>query len=125
MLVGHFGDESQVLEAISADNRSDEHRERRYTIEAETLLRITRDAEADGLDVIGFYHSHPDHPARPSQTDLDEATFPSYVYLIQSVRNREPAELTAWTLAPDRSKFQEQPIRTAITVNEIEQRESR
>ncbi|MBT8399757.1 MAG: M67 family metallopeptidase [Rhodothermia bacterium] len=105
VLLGEFGQSVRVLEAVAADNTSQAHRERRYLIDAPTLFRITKDADRRGLDVVGFYHSHPDHPAQPSQTDLEQATFPTYVYLIQSVLGGAADDLTAWTLAHDRSRF--------------------
>lgn len=123
VLLGLFEDDLRVLKAIPVNNKSPEHRERHYTIDAPTLFRIIREGEAEGLDVVGFYHSHPDHPARPSQTDLDEATFPTYVYLIQSVIAGAPDELTAWRLAGDRSRFVEEAI-LASNVNTTNTRDS-
>ncbi len=105
VLLGEFGKSIRVLEVVAVDNTSDAHRERRYLIDAPTLFRITKEADQRGLDVVGFYHSHPDHPAQPSQTDLDQATFPAYVYMIQSVLGGAADDLTAWTLAHDRSRF--------------------
>jgi proteasome lid subunit RPN8/RPN11 len=67
-------------------------------------------AQEQGLDVVGVYHSHPDHPAEPSETDLDEATFPGYTYVIVAVHDGTPEDLTAWTLAPDRSEFRREDI---------------
>ena len=110
VLVGEYDDVTFASEAVPVANTSEEHRERRYTIDAAELFRVTRDAGKRGLDVVGFYHSHPDHPAEPSSTDLEEATFPSYVYLIQSVIDGKPDELTAWTLADDRSRFLREAI---------------
>ena len=86
-------------------NRQTENRERRYQISADDYRAAQADADAQGLDIVGFYHSHPDHPARPSETDLQEATFPGYTYVIVSVRDGTPHDLTAWSLAPDRSRF--------------------
>lgn len=105
VLLGELGGGVRVVETVSVDNTSEAHRERRYLIDAPTLFRITKDADRRGLDVVGFYHSHPDHPAQPSQTDLEQATFPAYVYVIQSVVAGAADELTAWTLADDRSRF--------------------
>ena len=62
-----------------------------------------------GLDLLGFYHSHPDHPARPSQYDLDHA-WPFFSYVIVSVMAGEPAALTSWRLSDDRSAFDEEPL---------------
>ena len=99
-----------IVASQPAENVRPENRERRYTIAPEDYLAADRDAQNKGLDIVGFYHSHPDHPARPSATDLAEATFPEYVYVITSVNSGEPGDLTAWTLAADRSEFVEEVI---------------
>mgnify|MGYP006281073259 CR=1 FL=1 len=91
-------------------NRQPENRERRYQISADDYRAAQADADAQGLDVVGVYHSHPDHPARPSETDLQEATFPGYTYVIVSVQKGTPDVLTAWSLAPDRSRFDREEI---------------
>jgi proteasome lid subunit RPN8/RPN11 len=97
-------------------NRQTENRERRYQITADDYRAAQQRADDRGLDVVGFYHSHPDHPARPSQTDLDEATFPGYTYVIVAVDDGTPGTvsggtLTAWSLAHDRSQFHQEEIR--------------
>jgi proteasome lid subunit RPN8/RPN11 len=63
-----------------------------------------REAREAGLDIIGFYHSHPDHSARPSQFDLENA-WPAFVYVIVAVNQGKAGEMTAWILADDRSRF--------------------
>ena len=93
-----------------SDNRRSEFRERRYLMSPEDYLTAERRARETGLDVVGFYHSHPDHPARPSSTDLQEATFPGFVYVIASIREGAGEEITAWSLVPDRSRFEEEQI---------------
>ena len=95
----------RVRQTFEVPNTREANRERRYLIGPKDFLAAERQARALGLDVVGFYHSHPDHPAQPSQTDLEEATFPGYAYLIVSVHQGEPVDLTAWTLADDRSTF--------------------
>lgn len=106
---------AHVTTALRAGNERGENRARRYAIAPDAFRTADEAARADGLDVIGFYHSHPDHPARPSATDLEEATFPGYVYVILSVENGAAADLTAWTLAPDRSRFASERISTEAT----------
>jgi len=91
-----------------ANERVDE-RERRYFISPQQVLMAERKARADGMLLLGYYHSHPDHPALPSEYDRSHA-FPWYTYLIVSVRKGEPAEAQAWLLCEDRSQFDEQPI---------------
>lgn len=105
-----YDGEKVIVASEPAENVRPENRERRYTIAPEDYLAADRDARKRGLDIMGFYHSHPDHPARPSATDLAEATFPEYVYVIASVNDGEPGDLTAWTLAADRSEFVEEVI---------------
>jgi proteasome lid subunit RPN8/RPN11 len=101
---------NRVVDVIRTTNRHPERRERRYQISADDYRAADEKARERGLDVVGFYHSHPDHPARPSDTDLEEATFPGYTYVIVGVDDGTPDALTAWTLAPDRSHFEHQPI---------------
>ena len=101
---------NHVVAASPVKNRRVENRERRYAITPHDYHAADRFARQQGLDIIGFYHSHPDHPARPSATDLAEATFPGYTYVIVSIRDGQPADLTAWSLAPDRSQFETEAI---------------
>lgn len=98
-----------VARAIAADNSIDASRGNRYLIAPERLLEIEREARAAGLDVLGFFHSHPDHPPRPSAFDLEHA-WPYYSYLIVSVVNGRVAESRCWRLAADRSAFEPEPI---------------
>jgi proteasome lid subunit RPN8/RPN11 len=65
----------------------------RYNIDPKDLIRVEKEAREQGVDVIGYYHSHPDHPARWSQTDLNEAHWPGYSYVITQVANGK-AEVT-------------------------------
>ena len=97
---------NRVTALHRAANRHAENRERRYELTTDDYRDADAAAQDQGLDVVGVYHSHPDHPARPSGTDLEEATFPGYTYVIVSVYDGTPEDLTAWTLAPNRSEFQ-------------------
>lgn len=102
--------ENRVTAIRRAANRQSEWRTRRYQLTADDYRSADAAAQEQGLDVVGIYHSHPDHPARPSETDLEEATFPGYTYAIVSVQDGTPDTLTAWSLAPDRSEFQREDI---------------
>ena len=62
-----------------------------------------------GHELLGFYHSHPDHPARPSQYDLDHA-WPVFAYVIIAIAKGEPQAITSWRLREDRSAFEEERI---------------
>jgi proteasome lid subunit RPN8/RPN11 len=101
---------NRVTAIRRAVNRRSEWRTRRYQLTADDYREADEAAQEQGLDVVGIYHSHPDHPAEPSETDLDEATFPGYTYVIVSVHDSTPENLTAWTLAPDRSEFHRENI---------------
>jgi len=98
-----------ALEAHPLPNASAEERERRYVSGPEAMRSIERTAHDRGLEVIGIYHSHPDHPARPSETDREHA-WPWYSYLIVSVERGEPTSLTSWVLAEDRAEFHEEEV---------------
>ncbi len=112
-LLGHITDdgENRVTAIRRAANRQSENRTHRYQLTADDYRAADKAARDQDLDVVGIYHSHPDHPARPSETDLEEATFPGYTYAIVSVQDGVPATLTAWSLAPDRSEFLEEDIK--------------
>lgn len=101
---------NEVLSARRAVNRNENRREDRYVIAPGDYREVDRAAREVDLDIVGMYHSHPDHPARPSSTDLGQATFPGYTYVIVSVHDGKAADLTAWSLAEDRSRFQSESI---------------
>jgi proteasome lid subunit RPN8/RPN11 len=96
-----------ILPIVNA--REAEERRHRFRIEPEDLMRAEKRAREQGLDVLGFYHSHPDHPARPSDYDRQYA-LPFYSYLIIAVERGRAGELTSWKLAPDRSAFLREDI---------------
>ena len=76
----------------------------RFLITPENMLDAEKKARALKLDVLGFYHSHPDHPARPSDYDREHA-LPFYSYVITAVEKGEARDFTSWTLKDDRSEF--------------------
>lgn len=75
---------------------------------------MEKDARARRLDVLGYYHSHPDHPARPSEYDRNHA-WPWYSYVIVSVKRGEPKDTTSWVLSDDRSRFDPEPMEVVNT----------
>ena len=91
------------------NSRNSENRHNRYLITPQEFLKAEHQARLDGLDIIGFYHSHPDAEARPSQYDLDYS-WPVYSYLIVSVKNREAKEATCWQIKDDRSEFLQEEL---------------
>jgi proteasome lid subunit RPN8/RPN11 len=99
----------EVYDVLRIGNAKEENRTRRFLITPEEYRRAEAAAGAEGLGVMGFYHSHPDHPARPSQFDLDHA-WPWCSYVIAAVEQRIPAAVKSWVLKEDRSGFDEEII---------------
>ena len=95
-----------IVEAVALPNTTDEGPRRRFLISADDYRRAESHARTSRLTLAGFYHSHPDHPARPSQTDLERA-WPNLVYTITSVQQTGADVTTAWQLREDRSGFDE------------------
>jgi len=99
----------EVLALLPLVNRRDDSPRNRFSVTAEDVLDADRAAQKQGLEVIGWYHSHPDHPARPSQYDQDHA-WPWYSYVIVSVENGSPQQMTSWRLNDDRHAFSPEGI---------------
>ena len=99
----------RVSDAWPLGNTAAADRARRFLIGPEDYRRAEVRAASRGLDIVGFYHSHPDHPAEPSLFDLDHA-WPNVSYVIVSVRDRLPRELRSWRLRADRSGYREESV---------------
>jgi proteasome lid subunit RPN8/RPN11 len=101
-----IGTDGGVTAAVPLSNTTEEGPRRRFLVRpADYRQAEQRAAELDG-ELLGFYHSHPDHPARPSQYDLDHA-WPTFAYIIVSVMSGHAADMTVWFLRDDRSTFDE------------------
>lgn len=87
-----------------AENVAETNRERRYMIDPRETLAVDKEWSGHGQGILGFYHSHPDHPAVPSEFDRAHA-WPWYSYVILSILERTPADLRAWTLDVDTDAF--------------------
>lgn len=112
-LLGHAtASGNKAGEIFPVHNNRLDNRERRFLMGPTDYLNAERLASDLKMDVVGTYHSHPDHPAQPSETDLAEATFPFFSYVIVSVRKGEAKELTSWLLDSDRTRFLEDKIVT-------------
>jgi len=99
----------EVLSLFPLVNRRDDSPRNRFSVTADDVRDAEKTASAQGLEVIGWYHSHPDHPARPSDYDRDHA-WPWYSYIIVSVHTGVPQDMTSWRLKDDRSGFLEEKI---------------
>ena len=93
-------DPARAREWRPLDDPTGESGRNRFFIDPLDQLRVEKDARARGLDVLGYYHSHPDHPARPSTYDHEHA-WPRYSYVIVSVERGIAKDLTCWTLAEE------------------------
>jgi proteasome lid subunit RPN8/RPN11 len=98
-----------VERLLSVDNERQDSRGNRFLIHPETVLAAEREARRAGLTIVGYYHSHPDHPAEPSEFDREHA-WPGLSYVIVSVRQGEPDEMRSWRLTDDRERFEEETL---------------
>jgi proteasome lid subunit RPN8/RPN11 len=94
----------EVLALFPLVNRRDDSPHNRFSVTPDDVRAADKAAQERGLELVGWYHSHPDHPARPSQYDREHA-WPWYSYIIVSVANGKPQEITSWRLADDRSEY--------------------
>jgi proteasome lid subunit RPN8/RPN11 len=103
------GDRVLVTRLVPLTNTRTDSAHNRYLIDPEEYLRAQRDLDAAGIEIVGVYHSHPDHPAQPSEFDREHA-WPRTSYVIVAVARGRAGDLRSWRLADDRSAFHEQPI---------------
>ena len=94
-----------------ANARESEEQYHRFVITADDALRAERAALALSEEVIGYYHSHPDHPAIPSEYDREHA-LPFYAYIIVAVAQGKAGALTSWRLTQDRLRFVQEEVKT-------------
>ena len=123
ILIGDInGDRKIVKDVVLVENKwadeaandlrgrsGDESLANRFLISPEDIARADRDAGKRGLDIIGFFHSHPDHPSRPSETDRAFA-WPVIAFVITSVLDGKAATTQSWVLRDDREAFDEEVI---------------
>ena len=112
LLLGSFSEQGGKVcsEIYPISNAREEQAKRnRFLIRPEELMRGEKYAASKSLDVVGFYHSHPDHPAVPSAYDLDHA-WPLYSYIVVAVKGGWAEDLMSWEMQTDRSCFNEETI---------------
>ena len=111
LMLGRFEDDRKnVLETYPISNAREEQAKRnRFLIRPEELMHGEKYARGKGLDVVGFYHSHPDDVAVPSQYDLEHA-WPTYSYVVVAVEKGNARDLRSWEMESDRSKFNEEEV---------------
>lgn len=101
--------ERRIERARPARNANTERAADRFEIDPQDWLDTDRELAGTGLDILGFYHSHPDHPPRPSRFDAERA-FPFYSYVIVSVVDGEPVKARSWLFDAERARFDEEEI---------------
>jgi proteasome lid subunit RPN8/RPN11 len=99
-----LGATREVLRLFPLVNRREDSPRNRFAVAADDVREAEQAAREHGLEVIGWYHSHPDHPARPSDFDREHA-WPWYSYVIVSVMAGKPADMTSWRLNDDRQDY--------------------
>jgi len=99
----------EVVEVLSLENQRSDSPRNRFSITPDDAREAELAARRAGLELIGWYHSHPDAPARPSEYDREHA-WPWYSYIIVSVQERVPREMNSWKLADDRSHYDAEEI---------------
>ena len=111
LMLGKFNEgRKSVVEIYPISNaREEEAKRNRFLIRPEELMRGEKYARSQGLEVVGFYHSHPDDVAVPSQYDLEHA-WPTYSYIVMSVKQGQAVDLRSWEMEADRSRFNKEEI---------------
>lgn len=111
-LLGRDGDKSrEVLDLLPLANRRDDSPRNRFEVTADDVRLAEKTAREKRIDLLGWYHSHPDSPARPSEFDREHA-WPWYSYIIVSVQKGEPRDTTSWRLHDDRATYDPEEIET-------------
>jgi proteasome lid subunit RPN8/RPN11 len=119
-ILGRIQHDVMVIHSLLAieNKREAEAQYNRYELTPRDYARGEMEAARQGLDVVGVFHSHPDHPSRPSEFDRDHA-LPNFTYFITSVVKGKAEQTQAWRLYPDRSGFDQDEIISAISVNNV------
>ena len=103
------GADGRVTSAVELPNTTEEGPRRRFLVRPSDYRMAEQKASELGAELLGFYHSHPDHPAKPSQYDLDHA-WPTFAYVIVAVASGAARDMTVWYLKEDRTNFDEGTI---------------
>jgi proteasome lid subunit RPN8/RPN11 len=110
MLGKDVGDERLVTRLAPLNNSfSSDEQYHRFSLNPKELMQVEKTASAEGLAVLGFYHSHPDHPARPSEYDRQHA-WPYYSYLIVAIAKGKPGDMTSWQLVESTEQYKSEEI---------------
>jgi proteasome lid subunit RPN8/RPN11 len=112
-LLGRDDEESrEVLDLLPLPNRRGDSPRNRFELTPDDVRLAEKTAREQKLELLGWYHSHPDAPARPSEFDREHA-WPWYSYIIVSVQKGEPRDMNSWRLQDDRSAYDAESIETS------------
>jgi proteasome lid subunit RPN8/RPN11 len=103
------GEMKVVVDVWRAQNTHEDERSRRFLIDPKEYIAFEKQASERDLDILGVYHSHPDHPAEPSEYDREHA-WPGWSYVIASVGREGVKDMRSWVLKGDRSGYEEERI---------------
>jgi proteasome lid subunit RPN8/RPN11 len=119
LIVGAIEGEARVgVTSRRCRNLNTERAADRYELDPKDMLAAQQELEGGPWDIIGIYHSHPDHPSEPSQTDLNHA-WPGWSYMIGSVANGSLAKVQSWELNDSGDRFEEE----SMAIQAVESRE--
>ncbi|MDE3057088.1 MAG: M67 family metallopeptidase [Bacteroidota bacterium] len=104
----------EIEQIVELENTQEENRRRRFLISPDQYMKAEKIATEKKLELLGFYHSHPDHPAIPSAFDTEHA-LPWFAYIITSVENGKAVRTTAWQLNETRERFDEQELNVKMS----------
>ena len=110
LLIGTDTLEKKVVEVCPVQNKNAERTHNRYEIEGKEFVKIDKEASKKRLQIIGIYHSHPDHPAIPSAYDTEHA-WVGYSYMIAAVEKGEPIDIRSWIFNEEKKQFEEEEIK--------------
>ncbi|UJS18100.1 MAG: M67 family metallopeptidase [Candidatus Jettenia sp.] len=109
LLIGTNTSEKKVVEVYPVQNKNTERTHDRYEIDGKEFTRVDKEAAKKGLQIIGIYHSHPDHPAIPSVFDTERAWF-GYSYMIIAIEKGKKIEVRSWVYDEVEKQFEEEKI---------------
>lgn len=112
VILGDIVNDAKVVRELRplANVHEDGH-ERRYLVSPDEMFALLQEERRTKRKILGFYHSHPNHPAQPSEYDRDWAS-PWYTYIIVSIMEGVPVDLTVWQLTDDRDRFLPEEMET-------------
>ena len=109
LLIGTNTSEKKVVEVRPVQNKNKERTHDRYEIDGREFVKIDKEAAKKGLQIVGIYHSHPDHPSIPSAYDSEHA-WVGYSYIIAAIEKGEKIDIRSWVFDEEKKQFEEEEI---------------